>query len=98
MFRKARKALVLVRRVIVALVIGTMIGFFAGAIVAHAADLPSCPGDNVVWVNGKSHVFHYRGTVNYGTTKSGAFACEQAALSHGDRAAKNETRPIPASQ
>jgi len=90
-----RKTLATVRRVFVALCIGAMIGFFAGALAnrAHAAEMPSCPGDNTVWVNARSHVFHYRGTVNYGATQTGTYACEKQALAAGNRAAKNETRP-----
>jgi hypothetical protein len=52
-----------------------------------------CPGDTVVWVNLNSKVYHFAGTRNYGTTKSGAYICEKDTASAGFRAAKNEKRP-----
>ncbi len=52
-----------------------------------------CPGDTVVWVNLDSKVYHFAGTRNYGTTKSGAYMCEKDATAAGSRAAKNEKRP-----
>jgi hypothetical protein len=52
-----------------------------------------CPSDTVVWVNTKSHVYHFAGTRDYGNTKSGEYMCEAAAKSAGSRAAKNETHP-----
>ncbi len=52
-----------------------------------------CPGDTVVWVNLDSKVYHFAGTRNYGTTKSGAYMCERDATAAGSRAAKNEKRP-----
>jgi hypothetical protein len=53
----------------------------------------SCPGDTPVWVNTRSHIFHYPGTHNYGTTKQGSYMCERAAEAAGDRAAENEHHP-----
>jgi hypothetical protein len=52
-----------------------------------------CPTDTVVWVNARSHVYHFAGTHNYGHTKEGAYMCEADAQSAGTRAAKNERRP-----
>lgn len=52
-----------------------------------------CPTDTVVWVNTKSHIYHFAGTHDYGNTKSGAYMCEAEAKSAGSRAAKNETHP-----
>ncbi len=52
-----------------------------------------CPSDTVVWVNTKSHVYHYAGTHNYGNTKQGAYMCEADAKAGGDRAAANERHP-----
>ena len=52
-----------------------------------------CLGDTVVWVNLDSKVYHFAGTRNYGTTKSGAYMCEKDATAAGSRAAKNEKRP-----
>jgi hypothetical protein len=48
-----------------------------------------CPSDTVVWVNTKSHVYHYAGTRSYGTTKKGAYMCEADANAAGDRASKS---------
>jgi hypothetical protein len=52
-----------------------------------------CPGATVVWVNTSSHVYHFAGTRNYGTTHHGAYMCEADAQAAGDRAAKNEHHP-----
>jgi hypothetical protein len=52
-----------------------------------------CPADTVVWVNLKSKIYHFAGTHNYGTTKSGAYMCEADAKAAGDRAAQNEKHP-----
>jgi hypothetical protein len=49
----------------------------------------TCPGDKVVWVNTKSHVYHYQGERYFGSTKEGQFLCEQAAVKEGDRATRN---------
>jgi len=49
-----------------------------------------CPSDTVVWVNTKSHKYHYAGHRSYGTTKQGAYMCEADAKSGGDVAAKGE--------
>lgn len=48
-----------------------------------------CPGDKVVWVNTKSHVYHYQGERYFGSTQQGKFICENAALHEGDRATRN---------
>jgi hypothetical protein len=53
----------------------------------------SCPGDTVVWINTKSHIYHFKGTHDYGHTKAGTYACEGAAKSSGSRAAENEKHP-----
>jgi hypothetical protein len=52
-----------------------------------------CPADTVVWANLRSHIYHFRETRNYGTTKYGAYMCERDATAAGIRAAKNETHP-----
>jgi len=50
-------------------------------------------GDSVVWVNTKTHVYHFPGTAPFGHTKHGAFMCEADAGRSGDfRPAKNEMR------
>ena len=48
-----------------------------------------CPGDQVVWVNIPSGVYHYRGERYFGSTKQGKFMCEKAALHEGDRPTRN---------
>jgi len=40
-----------------------------------------------------STLYHFRATANYGSTKAGAYMCEQDARAQGMRAAKNEKRP-----
>jgi hypothetical protein len=52
-----------------------------------------CPSDTVVWANTRSDIYHFPGTHSYGTTKAGAYMCEQAALAGGIRAAKDEKHP-----
>ncbi len=52
-----------------------------------------CPGATVVWVNSKSGVYHFAGTKNFGTTKAGAYMCENDATAAGDRASKQEKHP-----
>jgi hypothetical protein len=49
-----------------------------------------CP---VVWVNERSHIYHFPGTSYFGHTKIGAFMCEADAKAAGDRAAMNEHHP-----
>jgi hypothetical protein len=49
----------------------------------------SCKGDQVVWVNTNSGVYHYRGERYFGSTKQGKFICEKAALREGDRPTRN---------
>jgi hypothetical protein len=52
-----------------------------------------CPAGTVVWVNTRSGIYHFRSTANYGSTKAGAYMCEQDARAQGLRAAKNEKHP-----
>jgi hypothetical protein len=52
-----------------------------------------CPTDTVVWANTRSDIYHFRGTYNYGSTKAGAYMCEQDSRAEGMRAAKNEKHP-----
>lgn len=52
-----------------------------------------CASDTVVWVNLKSKIYHFAGTKNYGTTKSGAYMCEKDAMGQGNRASKTERHP-----
>ena len=64
-------------------------GQFASAQEAQSR----CPGATVVWVNDRSHIYHFAGTRYYGHTKQGAYMCEADAQSTGNRAAKNERHP-----
>ena len=61
----------------------------AGQFTTAAEAQGRCPGDKVVWVNTKSHIYHYAGTHSYGTTKQGAYMCEADANAAGDRASKS---------
>jgi hypothetical protein len=40
---------------------------------ATEAQKARCPSDTVVWANIKSHIYHFSGSRNYGTTKNGAY-------------------------
>ena len=52
-----------------------------------------CGGDTVVWVNTRSHVYHFAGSKDYGQTKQGAFMCRADADRAGKfHAAKNEAK------
>ena len=52
-----------------------------------------CGGDTVVWVNTKSHVYHFAGSKDYGQTRHGAFMCRaDADRAETFRAAKNEAK------
>jgi hypothetical protein len=61
----------------------------AGEFTTEAEAKGRCPSDTVVWVNTKSHIYHYAGTRSYGTTKQGAYMCEADAKAAGDRASKS---------
>jgi hypothetical protein len=62
----------------------------AGQFTSEGEAKGHCPTDTVVWVNTKSHKYHYAGHKSYGTTKQGAYMCEADAKSGGDVAAKGE--------
>jgi hypothetical protein len=49
----------------------------------------TCPGDKLVWVNTRSHVYHFRGERYFGSTKEGKFVCEHVADKEGDRPTRN---------
>jgi endonuclease G len=49
-----------------------------------------CPGEAVVWINTRSHVYHLAGSSFYGNTRNGAYMCEKDTVSAGFRSAKNE--------
>ncbi len=61
----------------------------AGEFASEAEAKARCPSDTVVWVNTKSHIYHYAGTHSFGTTKQGAYMCEADAQASGDRASKS---------
>jgi hypothetical protein len=65
----------------------------APATASETQTQASCPGGTVVWVNTKSHIYHFKGTSDYGNTKQGTYMCEAAATAAGNRAAKNEKHP-----
>jgi len=65
----------------------------AGEFASDQQARARCPTDTVVWVNTKSHIYHFTGTHNYGPTKEGAYMCEADAKAAGDRAAMNEHHP-----
>jgi hypothetical protein len=52
-----------------------------------------CPTDTVVWIDQRSHLYHYEGSSAFGRTKIGAYMCEQDSSRAGFRAAKNEKPP-----
>lgn len=62
----------------------------AGQFTSEAEAKGHCPTDTVVWVNTKSHKYHFAGHRSYGTTKQGAYTCEAEAKTSGDVAAKGE--------
>jgi len=70
---------------------GTPIGTNQFATEAQAK--ARCPSDTVVWANLNSHIYHFSGSRNYGTTKNGAYMCESDTLAGGFRAPKNEEHP-----
>ena len=67
----------------------------AGEFANEAEAKSHCPSDTVVWVNTKSHKYHYSGHRSYGTTKQGAYMCEADAKAAGDAASKEEHPPKP---
>jgi hypothetical protein len=48
-----------------------------------------CPGDQVVWVNTKSGIYHFPGQTWFGHTQEGKYICRRAADSEGDRSTHN---------
>jgi hypothetical protein len=62
----------------------------AGEFATEAESKAHCPTDTTVWVNTKSHKYHFAGNRSYGTTKKGAYMCEADAKAAGDVAAKDE--------
>jgi hypothetical protein len=48
-----------------------------------------CHGDEVVWLNTRTSVYHEKGMRWYGRTKEGAYVCRSAADAAGDRDTRN---------
>lgn len=48
-----------------------------------------CPGDKIVWLNTRSHIYHFQGERYFGSTEHGKFLCEHAADAEGDRPTRN---------
>jgi hypothetical protein len=48
-----------------------------------------CPADNIVWLNLRTDIYHFKGQRWYGRTKSGAYVCKQEANKAGDRGPLN---------
>ena len=49
----------------------------------------TCPRDKLVWVNTRSHIYHFQGERYFGSTKEGKFICERDADKEGDRSTRN---------
>jgi hypothetical protein len=49
----------------------------------------TCPSDKLVWVNTRSHIYHFQGERYFGSTKQGKFICERDADKEGDRPTHN---------
>jgi hypothetical protein len=65
----------------------------AGNQFASESEAQARCGNDVVWVNTKTHVYHFPGSPEFGHTKHGAFMCQADADRSGTfRAAKNEMR------
>ena len=68
-----------------------------GAVSTGGAQTPThappagmtCPGDRLVWVNTRSHVYHFQGERYFGSTKHGKFICQHDADLEGDRPTRN---------
>ena len=72
---------------------GRQANAMAGQFTSEAEAKSHCSADTVVWVNTRSHVYHFAGAKDYGRTKHGAFMCRADAGRAGTfRAAKNEVR------
>lgn len=65
----------------------------AGQFASESEARRHCPGDQVVWANTQSRIYHYAGAKNYGNTKEGAYMCQRDSERAGYRAAKNEKPP-----
>ena len=64
---------------------------FAFAQAAHRVETTglSCPGDQKVWVNTRTGIYHLQGERWYGNTKQGQYICKKSADAEGDRETRN---------
>ena len=58
--------------------------------IKEVADYPgpvekNFPRDKLVWVNTRSHLYHFQGECYFGSTNEGKFICERAADKKGNR-------------
>jgi hypothetical protein len=53
------------------------------------ADSAACSGDQPVWVDPETHVYHLKGDKLYGKTKRGGYNCRKQADAAGYRAFKS---------
>ena len=79
-------------------IIGTVAWLPFGIILSFAATASprsselsglSCPGDQVVWINTRTGIYHLQGERWFGRTRQGKYACEKAADAEGDRETRN---------
>jgi hypothetical protein len=56
---------------------------------SESAAIRGCRGDEVVWLNTQTGIYHERGMRWYGRTKQGAFVCRRVADAAGDRDTRN---------
>ena len=49
----------------------------------------TCSSDKLVWVNTRSHIYHFQGERYFGSTKEGKFICERDADKESDRPTHN---------
>ncbi len=52
---------------------------------SEAAAVQGCKGDQIVWANTESGVYHLRGTRHYANTSYGGFACRTEVEKFGYR-------------
>jgi hypothetical protein len=48
-----------------------------------------CANDSIIWINTRTHVYHFPGMTWFGHTKEGRYACQHDADLQGDRSTKN---------
>lgn len=56
---------------------------------SEAAAQRHCPGDQVVWLNIPSGIYHLKGMRWYGRTENGAYVCRREADAAGYRETRN---------